>query len=214
MVTKKFSKKTSESEVPARLFYIFYNQERWKNWLKILSESDFSSGDDSEEIPEGYRVLDEFSDDITLAAIKIIRLYQNGRISLEDARTKLYGVEEIVMGELPESEITEIVRSIQVSMLVLFASGRKYLNNVYLENENIKNFVKNGRKIFEKDPENALDIASSIGATVINGASCCGKYVKETNEPTLFDEWLVEIERISDAMKSLKYFDEEVGDVQ
>jgi hypothetical protein len=213
MVTKKSSKKTSESEVPARLFYIFYNQERWENWLKILSESDFSSGDDSEEIPEGYRILDEFSDDITLAAIKIIRLYQNGRISLEDARTKLYGVEEIVMGELPESEITEIVGSMQVSMLVLFAAGRKYLNNVYLENENIKNFVKNGRKIFENDPENALDIASSIGATVINGASCCGKYVQETDEPTLFDEWLVEIERISDAMKSLKNFDEETGDV-
>ncbi|HJK67262.1 MAG TPA: DUF2150 family protein, partial [Methanocorpusculum sp.] len=63
-------------------------------------------------------------------------------------------------------------------------------------------------------PEKALDLASSIGAAVINGASCCGKYVKDTDEPTLFDEWLVEVERIADAMKSLKNFDEEAGEAQ
>ncbi|MDR0438959.1 MAG: DUF2150 family protein [Methanocalculaceae archaeon] len=214
MVAKKSSKKAAELEAPTKLFYIFYSQDRWDNWLNILAESDFSSDNDSEEIPEGYHILDKFSDDITLAAIKIIRLYQNDRISLEDARTKLRGVEEIVMEKLPESEIMEIVESMQVSMLVLFASGQKYLNNLYFKNENIKNFVKEGRKIFDNDPKSALDIASSIGATVINGASCCGKYVRETDEPTLFDEWLVEIERIADAVKSLKNFDEEIGDVQ
>ncbi|HJJ99206.1 MAG TPA: DUF2150 family protein [Methanocorpusculum sp.] len=204
----------AEPKDSAKLFYIFYNQERWDNWLNTLAEADFSGDENSEEIPEGYRILDGFSDDITLATIKIIRLYQNGRLSLKDARTKLRDIEEIVMKELPESEVAEIVESMQVSLLVLFAAGQKYLEEAYPPNEEVKNLVKEGRKVFEKDPDKALDIASSVGAAVISGASRCGKYVMDTDEPTLFDEWLVEVERIADAMKSLKNFDEEAGEAQ
>ncbi len=214
MAAKKSSKKTDEPASPAKLFYIFYNQERWDNWLNTLAEADFTGDDESEEMPEGYRILDGFSDDITLATIKIIRLFQNGRISLEDAQSKLRGVEEIVMGEVQNETVAEIVGSMQVSMLVLFSAGQKYLEQAYPPSEEVKNLVKDGRKIFDKDPERALDMASSIGAAVINGASCCGKYVKDTDEPTLFDEWLVEVERIADAMKSLKNFDEEAGEAQ
>lgn len=212
MAAKKSSKKMAEPEAPAKLFYIFYNQERWDNWLNTLAEADFSGDEDSEEMPEGYRILDGFSEDITLATLKIIRLYQNGRISLDDARSKLRGVEEIVMAELVDSDIADIVGSMQVSMLVLFAAGQKYLEEAFPPSEEVKNLVKEGRKIVDKDPEKALGMASSIGAAVINGASCCGKYVKDTDEPTLFDEWLVEIEHIADAMKSLKNFDEEAGE--
>ncbi|MDU9375999.1 hypothetical protein McpSp1_05850 [Methanocorpusculaceae archaeon Sp1] len=214
MAAKKSSKKSEEPEASAKLFYIFYNQERWDNWLNTLAEADFSGDDESEEMPEGYRILDGFSDDITLATIKIIRLFQNGRISLEDARAKLRGVEEIVMSEVQNEDVAEIIGSMQVSMLVLFAAGQKYLEQAYPPSEEVKNLVKDGRKVFDKDPEKALDMASSIGAAVINGASCCGKYVKDTDEPTLFDEWLVEVERIADAMKSLKNFDEEAGEAQ
>ena len=154
MAAKK-SKKSTEAaaEDAPKLFYIFYNQERWDNWLNTLAEADFSCDEGSEEMPEGYRILDGFSDDITLATIKIIRLYQNGRISLEHARTKLRGVEEIVMEELPESEVAEIVGSMQVSMLVLFAAGQKYLEEAYPLSEEVKNLVKEGHKVFEKDPE-------------------------------------------------------------
>ena len=116
------------------------------------------------------------------------------------------------MGEIIDDEIAEIVGSMQVSMLVLFSAGQKYLEQNYPPAEEIKNLVKEGRKAETKDPEKALDIASSIGSAVINGASCCGKYVKDTDEPGLFDEWLVEVERIADAVKSLKNFDEVAGE--
>ena len=48
---------------------------------------------------------------------------------------------------------------------------------------------------------------------VIDGAACCGKYVKDDLEnPTLLDEWLIECERMYEAMGSLKNFDESTGE--
>lgn len=213
MAGKKGSKKEKEdaSDAP-KLFYIFYNQERWENWLNSIKEADFEGDEDSDEMPSGFRLLDGLSDDITLAVIKIIKLYQNTRLTLEEAMNKLVGVEEIVMSEVRDDVLEEIIGSMQVSMAVLFAAAKKYLENIYPAPEEIKTLVKDGRKADAKDPEKAFDIASSIGSAVINGASCCGKYVKDTDEPTLFDEWLVEVERIADAVKSLKNFDEVAGE--
>ena len=118
------------------------------------------------------------------------------------------------MGEVQNETVAEIVGSMQVSMLVLFSAGQKYLEQAYPPAEEVKNLVKDGRKIFDRDPGRAVAIASLSVAAVINGAICCGKYVKDTDEPTLIDEWLVEVERIADAMKSLKNFDEEAGEAQ
>ena len=73
--------------------------------------------------------------------------------------------------------------------------------------------MKKGRNLIEKDMEQALDAAAQIGAGVIGGASCCGKYVKDDLEqPTLFDEWLIECERMNESLSSLKNFDESTGD--
>ena len=73
--------------------------------------------------------------------------------------------------------------------------------------------MKKGRDQIDKDMETALESAASIGAGVIDGATCCGKYVKDDLEnPTLFDEWLIECERMSEAMISLKSFDESTGE--
>ncbi len=211
MAAKK-SKKSSEPEEVPKLFYIFYNQERWENWLRTLKEADWEGDPDSEDMPEGFRILDGLSDDITLGVIKIIRLFQNERFTVEEARTKIADVEAIIMGEVADEEVSEIIASMQISMMVLFTAAQKYLEAAYPEVTEVKNLVKEGRKVVDDDPEKALELASSIGSAVINGASCCGKYVKDTDDPTLFDEWLVEIERIADAMKSLKDFDEVGGE--
>ena len=59
----------------------------------------------------------------------------------------------------------------------------------------------------------AFSYTSNIAAAVIDGAACCGKYVKDDLEnPTLFDEWLIECERMNEAMASLKNFDESTGE--
>lgn len=52
------------------------------------------------------------------------------------------------MGPVPEGELGEIIGSVQISMIVVFASCRKYLAG---ETEaDIKALVKEGRKAAEK----------------------------------------------------------------
>ena len=209
-MAKKGSKPAPESE-PLKLFYIFYNQERYDNWLKSLREASFDSDPKSDEMPEGFRILDSFSVDITLEVLKIIRLFQNNRFGREESLDRLGKVELIIMATPPEGDLSEIIEILQLQKLVLFASCRKFIEGAY--DKDIKALIKKGREVLEKDMEGALDCAAQVGAGVLNGASCCSKYVKDDLEnPTLFDEWLIECERISEAIVSLKNFDETVGD--
>ncbi|WP_332449124.1 DUF2150 family protein [Methanoculleus sp.] len=206
-MAKKASAKQAE---PMKLFYIFYNQERWDNWIKTLEEANFEPAE-GEEVSEGEQLLYGFTEDITLSVLKIIRLYQNGRFTKEETVAKLDDVELIVMTGLPEGELEDIIGSLQLSLLVLFTAARKYLEGEF--DKDIKTLVKKGRGIDEENLEEALEVAANIGAAVIDGATCCAKYIKDDAEnPGLFDEWLIEIENMSNAMKSLAKFDEEPGE--
>ncbi|AGB03019.1 DUF2150 family protein [Methanoregula formicica] len=208
-MAKKATKKVEEE--PLKLFYIFYNQERWDNWLKTLSEASFDDDGKSDEMPEGFRILDGFSVDITIEVLKIIKLYQNKRFTRDEALDKLAAVEAIVMCTPPEGNLGELVQILQLPKLVLFAGTRKYLSGEF--DKDIKTLVKKGKDQIDKDMELALETASNIAAAVIDGAACCGKYVKDDLEnPTLFDEWLIECERINESMTSLKNFDESTGE--
>jgi hypothetical protein len=207
-MAKKASKKEEE---PLKLFYIFYNQERWDNWLKTLSEASFEVDPKSDDLPEGFRILDGFSVDITLSVLKVIKLYQNKRYSREEAMDKLSQIEAIVMSASPEGDLEDLVGILQLPKLALFAGCRKYLEGGF--DKDIKILIKTGRDKIDKDMELALEAAANIAAAVMDGAACCGKYVKDDLEnPTLFDEWLIECERINEAMASLKNFDESAGD--
>ena len=208
-MAKKAAKKVEEE--PLKLFYIFYNQERWDNWLKTLSEASFEQDPKSDEMPEGFRILDSFSVDITIEVLKILKLYQNKRFTKEDALDKLAAVEAIVMSAPPKGDLEELVEILQLPKLVLFAGSRRYISGEF--DKDIKTLVKKGREQIDKDMEQALDSASNIAAAVIDGATCCAKYVKDDLEnPTLFDEWLIECERIGDSIATLKNFDESTGE--
>jgi hypothetical protein len=209
-MAKKKEKAVKEEE-PLKLFYIFYNQERWDNWINTLRESDFSVKPGSEEMPEGYTTLYNFSMDITIEVLKIIRLFQNGRFTKEESLQKLNQVETIVMSDVRDESIEEYVESLQLSMLVLFAGCKRFLEGQY--STDIKALVKEGKKAGDENLENALGIAAEIAANVISGAACCSKYIKDDIEqPGLFDEWLIEVESMHEAMASLKNFDEEAGE--
>ena len=96
-------------------------------------------------------------------------------------------------------------------MLVLFAACRRFIAGDY--DKDVKALVKRGRALAEQGSDETLEVAAEIGAAVIGGAACCARYVKDDIEdPTLFDDWLVQIETMGEAMKSLKNFDEEPGE--
>lgn len=210
MCTDMAKKASAKQAEPMKLFYIFYNQERWDNWIKTLEEANFEPPE-GEEVSEGEQLLFGFTEDITLSVLKIIRLYQNGRFTNEEAVAKLDDVEIIVMTGLPEGDLEEVIGSFQLSLLVLFTAARKYLEGEF--DKDIKALVKKGKSIDEENLEEALEVAANIGAAVIDGATCCAKYIKDNIEnPSLFDEWLIEVETMSNAMKSLAKFDEEPGE--
>ena len=115
------------------------------------------------------------------------------------------------MTGLPEGELEDIIGSLQLSLLVLFTACRRYLEGGF--EKDIKTLVKKGRALDEDELEEALEVAANIGAAVIDGATCCAKYIKDDMEnPSLFEEWLIEIETMSNAMKSLAKFDEVPGE--
>ena len=208
-MARKAGKKAAE-EPPMKLFYIFYNEERWNNWLRTLSEADFE-GDGGDDLPEGIAMLYAFSEDITLSVLKVVRLWQNGRFQADEAQAKIDDIGAIVLSELPDGPLVELVGPVQESVLVLFAACRRFIAGDY--DKDVKALVKRGRALAEQGADETLEVAAEIGAAVIGGAACCARYVKEDIEdPTLFDDWLVQIETMGEAMKSLKNFDEEAGE--
>jgi len=148
-------------------------------------------------MPEGFRILDGFAVDITVSVLKIIKLYQNKRFTFDEAVEKLSAVEKIVMSPAPEGELGNLSRSSCSRNLHSLLPAGSILPVVL--RKDIKVLVKKGRSDIDKDMETALETVSNIGAAVIDGASCCSKYVKDDIEQTtLFDEWLIECERMGE----------------
>lgn len=205
----KSSKK--QDKEPMKLFYLFYTRERWENWITTLEELYAAADPDAEEQPEIMAALSNFTEDITVSVLKIIKLFENKRFDQNETISRLEDVEAVVMEDVPESSIKDVIEGIQLPLLALFLACKKFINGEY--QGEIKSLVKEGRAVVGDDLEKALDIAGNIGALVIGGESCCGKYLRDDmSDPGIFDEWLIEIETISEAMKSLKKFDEEPGE--
>jgi len=204
-------KKGKDKNEPQSTIYYFYTQERWENWLRTLEEMDFEGDPESEEMPEGLQSLSNFTEDINVSILKIVKLFLGGSYSEETARAKMDEVEQIVMGALPDSEIADIISGVQMRFLVLFVACKKvFAGDVKGE---IKDLVKEGRSLSDDDAEQALDIAGTIGALVLNGGSCCGKYLRgDFEDPSLFDEWIIEVDDMGTALKTLKNFEEQFGE--
>lgn len=211
MAAQKKKAVHKESESPMKLFYIFYSQERWDNWMKSLQEADFGNDPDSEDLPFGLSILSGFNQDICVAVLKIIKLYQNNRFNKEETLGKLQEVGSIVMNQEVPEELADVIAYMQDQLVVVFSSCTMYLAGEY-ESTEIKDLIKDGRACNEDEGEKTLDLASKIGAHIINGKSCCGRYIKDNMEPTMFNEWLIQIEMMSEAFSSLKGFDEQAGE--
>jgi hypothetical protein len=204
-------KKGTQEEAPLKLFYIFYSKERMENWIRTLQDLSFSGDPSSEEPPEGLLALSRFAEDITIEILKIVKLFQNGRFGRNEAMARMREVEAVVMSEVRDGELGDVLESLQLSLLVLFSACRKFIEGKF--EKDAKALVKRARALPPEEMEKSLEIAGEIGAAVIGGTPCCEKFMlDDPGKSTLLDDWLVEIETIRDAMKSLKDFDESTGD--
>jgi len=204
-------KKSNDKAEPQSVLYYFYTQERWDNWLKTLEEMSFDEDPESEDMPEGLHSLNNFTEDINVSVLKIVKLFQNGSYSAPTALDKLNEVEAIIMGPIPDSDIADIIAGVQMRFLVLFAACKKLFEGG--ASGEIKDLVKEGRGLGEDKAEEELAIAATIGALVLEGGSCCGKYLRgDIDEPTLFDDWLIEVDEMGTAMKTMKNFEEQFGE--
>ncbi|HMK16299.1 MAG TPA: DUF2150 family protein [Methanomicrobiales archaeon] len=204
-------KKGTPEEAPLKLFYIFYSRERMENWIRTLQELSFTADPSSEEPPEGLLALSRFAEDITIEVLKILKLFQNRRFPREEALQRMREVEAIVMGEARDGEIGDVLESLQLSLLVLFATCRRIMEGKPAGD--VKALVKRARALPEGDMEGCLEIAAEIGAAVVGGSPCCEKFMADDpGKSSLLDDWLVEIETMKEAMKSLKDFDETTGE--
>ncbi|HTY53395.1 MAG TPA: DUF2150 family protein [Methanomicrobiales archaeon] len=205
------AKKKAQDEAPLKLFYIFYSKERMENWIRTLQELSFTGDPASEDPPEGLLALSRFAEDITIEVLKIVRLFQNGRFGKDEAMQRMKEVEAVVMCEVRDGEIGDVIESLQISLLVLFGACRKFMEGQ--SGGDVKTLVKKARGFPPDAMEETLEVAAEIGAAVIGGAPCCEKYMAgDPGKSTLLDDWLVEIETIRDAMKSLKDFDESTAE--
>ncbi|MBT8507886.1 hypothetical protein AZH53_05595 [Methanomicrobiaceae archaeon CYW5] len=205
------ARKKKETAEPQSVLYYFYTQERWDNWLKTLEEMSFEEDPESEDMPEGLHSLNNFTEDINVSVLKIVKLFQNGSYSAPTATEKLNEVEAIIMGPIPDSEIADIIAGVQMRFLVLFAACKKLFEGS--ASGEIKDLVKDGRALGDEKAEESLEVAATIGALVLDGGSCCGKYLRgDFEEPCLFDDWLIEVDEMGTAMKTLKNFEEQFGE--
>jgi hypothetical protein len=118
-------KKAAGESPPLKIFYIFYSQDRWNNWLASMRDMSFEPAPGSEEMPEGLVHLYRFAEDITIEVRKIERLFQNQRFTKEEALEKLKDVEIIVMCECPDGKLGDVIENLQLMLLVLFAGCRR-----------------------------------------------------------------------------------------
>jgi len=204
-------KKGTQEEAPLKLFYIFYSRERMENWIRTLEELSFTGDPYSDDPPEGILALSRFAEDITIEVLKIVRLFQNGRFTRDEAMERMREVEATVMAEARDGELGDVLGGLQLSLLVLFSGCRKFKDGKY--GKDLKSLVKEARALPAGEMEKSLDLAGEIGAAVIGGGPCCEKFMADDpGKSTLLDDWLVEIETMRDAMKSLKDFDESTGE--
>jgi hypothetical protein len=204
-------KKGTPEEAPLKLFYIFYSRERMENWIRSLEGLSFAADPSSEEPPEGLLALSRFAEDITIEVLKIVKLFQNGRFGKGEAVQRMREVEAIVMSEIREGELGEVLESLQFSLLVLFSASRRFLDGGY--GTDVKALVKRARALPAGEMEGTLELAGEVGAAVIGGAPCCEKFMAgDPAKSSFLDDWLVEVETMREAMKSLKDFDESTGE--
>ncbi|WP_340820696.1 DUF2150 family protein [Methanolobus sp. WCC4] len=195
--------------------YDFYTAERWNNWIKQITESDFKLEESDEPQGKEGAIFVNMEDDIILACLKIIAKYEREQIPQESALEYIGDIRDIALAEIDSiSEDADLmIVSLQTSLMGSFAACEAYISGDYDEKDEIGDLVKVALEAeSSEDIEIALGTIAEIGALVLSGKELSEKVMEEVPYG-LVAEWLDGIESIYAAMQgSDSYKDDEEDD--
>jgi hypothetical protein len=193
----------------------FYTEERWKNWLNQVKESNFKFVESAEPQGKEGAIFVNMEDDIILACLKIIAKHDRNQLSSDSALEMLFRVRDIALAEIePISEDADLmIDSLQTSLMGSFAACECYLRKEYDEKDDLDDLVKVALEAEASDDiEIALGTVAEIGAHILSGQKLPGNTMEDIPYG-LVAEWLDGIESIAAAMVgSDSYKDDEEDD--
>ncbi len=197
------------------MFYEFYTEKRWENWLNRIKEANFSLENESEN---DVLIFVNMTDDVILACLKVIARFDKEALSAEEADEQIEMIQDIVMAEVPSisEDADMMIYSVQDSLGCALFAFRLYIEGEYNVDANIEELIEEAFEAAEEDDiDKSFDIIAYIGSSVIAGAFFDDETMANISDerlelPTV--NWLDGIETISAAMAgsdSYKNFDEE-----
>lgn len=183
----------------------FYSQDRWDNWLDRLEEADLEDDDESS------RLYLNLQNDAAIAIAKILRAYDNGSLSEEEAIEEIDEVHSIVLAEpaLDDEEALMLIDAVQTSMVSAFVASEQYLIEDEIETEPIDELIDAAITAEEAEElETAMHYIAEVGVAIIDGERLDFTVVEEL-EYGLVTEWLGGLDSLQDALEGPKVVDEE-----
>jgi hypothetical protein len=202
-MAKKKSKGNKKSEVipVSTIFFPFYSEERWNNWLEQVKESGFELKEEEDPGDSG-KIFVNMEDDIILACLKVISKFDNGELTTDGAFDALNEIKTVVLKPLdPISESIDLMLdSLQTSLISVFASCECYFDGAYDKSAELAPIIKSALEAEESnDPGSAIGYIATIGASVLAGAELPEDIYSDIPYG-LVAEWIDGIDSIAAAM--------------
>ncbi|RJS71052.1 DUF2150 family protein [ANME-2 cluster archaeon] len=158
--------KNSEKEKEVQ----YYTKERWDNWIQRVKESNFQING---EYGSNTEIFVNMMDDVILPCLKVVSEYDEKKIVSDDALRAISGISEIVLSDVAaiNEDIDMMIQSLQYSLLCALVSCESYIRGGYDTKTPILNLIRNAIDIEEKNPEQALEYISTVGARILSGES-------------------------------------------
>jgi len=154
----------------------FYTEQRWKNWLKQVQESNYTIEEGRDGLgPEGIVFLN-MEEDVILALCKITGTFQNGSTSFEEVQSAINEMENWIFSDVDtlEPDKEAMFQSVKTALFAAFGGAHMVIEGKAKSDDDIAALLleADGSEQNGKDEE-AFELACR-GA----GAAFCGARIK------------------------------------
>jgi len=184
----------------------FYSEERWENWLARLREADLDPDDE-----DAARLLLNLQDDVAIAVAKIVRAYEDGDLSEDEAISELQTIHETVSTDpgLADEEKAMLVGGVQMSLDPVFYAAQEYVASGPAEEGEVAEYVAAAREAeAEEDLDRAIGLVTFAGTRVVDGEEFDLELI-ESVEPGYVTEWVNGLHSLQEALSAPEVVEED-----